>query len=80
MSVFFVAITWLLGLSWRGAELAAGDRRSEERCPPNPGCFPEGEPMRLEPSWPNGNMLVPSESECREMLLIKAASLQVCAC
>lgn len=42
--------------------------------------FPEGEPKRLESSRSNGNTLVPSDSECREMLLIKAVSLQVCAC
>lgn len=61
----------------------AGQQRpgeSKSSFPPNPVCFPEGEPMRLETSWSNGNMLVPSERECREMLLIKAASLQVCAC
>lgn len=62
------------GISRWGLKLEA-----ESGTLPNPGCFPEGEPMRLEPSWSNGKILLPSESERREMLLIKA-SLQVCAC
>lgn len=49
--------------------------------PPNPAVFfPKGEVMRSVPSWSDGNMLVPSESECREMHIIKAPRLQVRAC
>lgn len=78
MSVFFVAITCLLVS--HGGEWSWQQGTGEARCPPNLGCFPEGDAMHLKPSWSNGNMPVPSESECREMLLIKAALLQVCAC
>lgn len=61
--------------------VATGDGRSRRAPPPfNLTVFLKERWCVLRPSWSNGNVLVPSESECREMLLIKAALLQVCAC
>lgn len=75
LSVFLCCHHIAPGFSWRGVRLAAENRRSKRWPPPNLACFPEVEPTRSEPSWCNGNMLVPSESERRKILLIKAASL-----
>lgn len=63
------------GSSCWGVKVATGDRRRQESGAPfNQGCFSKGEVMQLEPSWSYGNMLIPSGSECKETLLIEAAS------